>query len=91
MPMGKMTRVEFNADSKLSEEPLRTNEVEGYWMMTPEPGVSFTFCGKPLTEMDGGVRVITTSAVVRVYLIGKDKYFDTTSGSTYKLEEFAKA
>lgn len=48
-----------------SENPLRTDVVEGEFETLPRPGRSFTFFAEPLNpEMD--VRVIQTSPVVLV-------------------------
>ena len=91
MPLGKLTRMSVKEDAGVSSKPLRTTDAEGFWMDSPQPDLQFTFCSKSLSpDSDNGVRVITTSKVVRVYLVGKDVFFDTQN-STYRLEEYPKA
>ncbi len=72
-----------------SDFPLRSDDVDGYYVLPPEVGNSFRFFSAPLDEkMD--IRVVTTSPVVKVEESVDGLLTFETLNSTYSLYAIAK-
>lgn len=82
---GKLTRLLTNPDALKSEDPLRTDEINGYCLLLPKEGSGFMFVGPPYTAVSG-LRQICTSKLVEVMQMNESTFEFKTMNSHYRLE-----
>lgn len=65
---------------------LRTAIVEGICLRLPESGLPFEMYSEPLSGNSDAVRIVTTSRVNEVEIVGESSYEFSTMNSLYRLE-----
>lgn len=83
--MFKGTLTRLQAGEIKSDNPLRTNSVEGEFLLLPTVGNCFSIVGAALNTKVGDSRLVLTSNVVSTSFKDNTVAFTTSSGSQYLL------
>lgn len=86
----KLTKVTTLPDARVGPNPIRTQEIIGFYENEPTLGRSFVFFGPPI-DPKMAVRMFQTSAVTEICIEGENGKLVTvikTMNSVYRLEGF---
>ncbi|MBC7458190.1 MAG: hypothetical protein H7235_07935 [Bdellovibrionaceae bacterium] len=83
---GLLKRLAIRSDAIVSDDPLRTSEVFGYFDNLPKAGNCFVIYSTPLDSSAGNVRIVTTSKIISIEVLPRGLIRFATQNSFYELK-----